>query len=251
MNRTLKTVLFAVAMLAIAFSVKAASVTFSSGVANQYISFGSGAVLYDENPVLQSDLFVSFENGFYADLWNSKSFVSSWGENLGDELDYGFGWAGSIGGGFTLDIGVTYFDEPTIADFAEGDILYTHVKLSHEIETFSEFGLGTLTVSGMFDSYKTLFGTDYDGGNLYGIGANINQVWGKTTSFNLNQVLAYDDGGFGLDDGFIIEWSAGLTHRLSDRTSLVLPSITLYTPLSVHDARETELVLYGGIKVGL
>jgi hypothetical protein len=66
------------------------------GVYNQYLAFGSAAVLH-ENPVSQASLRATFKNGIFVELWHSVSLDDFYGDSLGNELDFILGWNGSIG----------------------------------------------------------------------------------------------------------------------------------------------------------
>lgn len=216
--------------------------TINSVVANKYLAFGSGAVLYDK-PVVQSDLFVSMENGLYIDLWNSKSFEGSWGGNLGDEVDYGLGWAGSIGKGFGMDIGTTYFDEPTIFTLGSGDILYSHVKVSRAFKPFAKFEPIVPFVS--FENYSTMPDTGFQGGNLYSIGFSTCIPLSRIFKITSTTIASYDDGGFGLRSGIILRQNVELNAQVSKRIRLIIPRLAGYLPTMV-DKREPQLVISGG-----
>src|SRR4051812_45466573 len=108
----------------------AAGVTVSSYVTDKYLGFSTGNVLSD-HPAVQTDWFTSFHNGFYADMFNSRSLKGSWDDgSLANELDYGLGWTGSVSEGLSLNIGVFYFDEPKVFALGAGDILKTYVTLT-------------------------------------------------------------------------------------------------------------------------
>lgn len=221
------------------------SVTLRSVVASKYLAFGSGGTLYDK-PAIQSDIFVSFRNGFYVDLWNSTPFKGH-DNNFGWEQDLGIGWAGPLSTfdlkGFasdmTLDIGSTYFDEPGLLTIGAKDILYNHVKLSKAFKW--------VTVFGNFENYIAMPGSPYHGGNLYSIGAS------KGTSFFKDRVsastslaLTYDDGGFGMDKGFLLRGSAELDWKLTKHLTMILPQVNYYAPLTVRDSRSLDAVVFGG-----
>jgi len=216
------------------------SVSVSSGVANQYIAFGNGGILYGK-AVCQSDIFVSFENGIYIDLWNSKSLEGNWGESLGDELDYGIGWSGQIGQGFGLNIGLTYFDEPMAMTFGPGDVWFSHVKVSHS--------LGGVKVFGQYENHTTVAGTSYEGGNLWSLGVSKSQGYHDFITVDVSGTLTYDDGAYGNDSGLLAKSSLGCSWKVSDHLTVVLPQLNLYVPWAVNDSRETEIVVYGGVSI--
>jgi len=233
-------------IMVLAVQVLAApSASFSTGFANKYIAFGSGSELYGK-AVNQTDFNVAFENGVYVDLWGSKALnAGSWGSNFGDEVDYGIGWAGKIGNGFSLNAGVTYFDEPMAGTFGECDVWYTHVKVSHDLELN---GLGTFNAFGAYENYTTMPGTSYEGGNIWSVGLSKTQSY-KDLSVNASEVLIYDEGAFGNDRGLLAKFGLELDWKVTKHVTLVAPSVTFYVPVTVSDSRNNELVVYGGVSV--
>ena len=215
------------------------AVTLSSTFASKYLAFGSGAVLYDK-PVLQSDLFVEFKNGLYVDLWHSTGFDDAWNNNLGDEVDYGVGWNGSIKN-FSISLGCTYFDEPNVFTLGGDDILYTKAFISRQ---YKHVGV---TVG--YENYTTMPDSGFQGGNLYSAGFNKSIPLIKDRLTLNNSIAAvYDDGGFGYDDGFLLRGNIGLSLTVSKHLTLNVSSVNYYIPLSVHDARKTDAVVFVGFK---
>jgi hypothetical protein len=213
------------------------SVTFKSAYANKYLAFGSGSVLYDK-PVIQSDLFISFPCGFYLDLWNSKSLEGKWNENFGNEVDYGIGWAGSVHG-YSINIGVTYFDEPDVFTLGAGDILYSHASIAHAYWKWM--------VSATWENYVTMPNTGIEGGNLFSIGIARSFQLHERVQLNTSTAIVYDDGGFGRDDGFLQKGNVGLDWKITEKLTLNAPSVNFYVPISVHDARNTDSVIFAGL----
>jgi len=221
------------------------AVSVSSGVANQYVAFGNGGVLYSK-PVSQSGLNISFGNGVYADFWGSKSLSGdSWGSNSGDEIDYGAGWSGKIGHEFSLNIGFTYFDEPMAMTFGPGDVWYTHAKVSHDLAIC---GLGDVTLFGVYENYTTVAGTSYEGGNLWSLGMS-KSLSHKSLSVSTTGVLVYDEGTFGNDHGLLAKAGLEFDWKVSNHLTVVLPQVNLYVPWTVSDSRETEIVAYVGVSI--
>lgn len=215
-------------------------------VASKYAAFGSGGILYDK-PVIQSDLFVSFRNGFYADLWNSVPFTGH-DDNFGWEQDLGIGWSGPLSAlglnGFasdmTLDLGITYFDEPGLLTLGANDILYNHVKLS------KAFNLLTVFVD--FKSYVPMPHSPYSGGNLYDVGISRGvSVFKDRLSASTSLALVYDDGGFGFDNGLLLYGCAELDWLLTKHLVLILPQVSYYAPITLRDSRSLDAVISGGL----
>jgi hypothetical protein len=208
------------------------------GFANQYLAFGSGSVL-DPDPAMQSLLLVLYPNGWNWSLWNTTNF-KKWNSTLGSEVDYGFGWNGKVSEHVTLDAGIIYFDEPKVFKLGAGDIVYGHVYVSRDI-------LG-LTGTVGYEKYVTMPNSGFKGGDIWHIGAS------KKNSFSDNQVtlsnslaLAYDNGGFGFDSGLLLRGIVTVDWKLSKRLTLTAPQLYYYVPLTVHDARKNDLVVYTGV----
>ena len=228
-------------------SNKFPSVTLSSVVANKYLAFGSGGMIYDR-PVLQSDLLISFQNGFYADVWNSSPF-ERYDHNYGTEQDFGIGWSGPLStfgvknkmSDLNLDIGITYFDEPHVLTLGSDDIIYSHVKVSKMI-----YGV---TLYGSYENYMSMPGSSCPGGNLYGVGINKKMsFFGDKLNASASIGPSYDSGGFGLDNGFLIHGEAELDWKLSEHMSLILPQVRYYIPITVNDSRRSfDEVIAGGL----
>src|SRR3954468_14365139 len=67
------------------------SISWSTDILSRYVSGASGSPVYDK-PVVQTELNVGFQNGFYLSLWGSKSLnAEAPTGNFGNEIDYAFG----------------------------------------------------------------------------------------------------------------------------------------------------------------
>jgi len=131
----MKTQLAAVACLALfatpAFAQETAPpppITVSGSVALVSDYRFRGVSQSDEEAAIQGGITLSHESGFYAGAWASN--LAGWGAFGGSnmELDLIGGYKKSLGGGTTIDVGVTWYMYPggaDLTDFAEG-----YVKLS-------------------------------------------------------------------------------------------------------------------------
>ncbi len=242
MKKYIVNAVFFCAVLVPFMGARAASpeITLSSMFATKYLEFSRGFVLHNE-PVLQTDLLVTFTNGpvngLYLDLWNSTGF-DRWNNNLGDEIDYGIGWNGTIKG-FGAHVGFTYLNEPNPLTFGSGDILYTHVRLTKDFKPFS--------VTLGYENHTTMPGSDFEGGNLVSLGVSRSFNFCESR-FSLTTSLSsiYDFGGFGLDRGFFLKGSAGIGWNINKHLTIAPLAVTYYVPLTVRDSRETDAVLFSG-----
>jgi len=105
---------------------KPITVTGSVGLVSDYRF--RGVSQSDKGAALQGGVTIAHESGFYAGFWSSN--LAGWGTFGGPnlELDLIGGFKGPIGGGGTVDVGVTYYSYPggaKVTDFFE-----PYVKLS-------------------------------------------------------------------------------------------------------------------------
>lgn len=234
---------FFVTVLAMFVSVSAVmaapSVSVQSVVSDKYVGT-DGSELYGAG-VIQSDVFMTFENGIYLDIWNSTPF-SGLNENCGSEQDLGFGWTGPVPvSDFSLavmDVGVTYYDEPRLQDFGAGDILNGHVKLS-------------VTTNGItvFESYEknvALKGSGFEGFDLFSLG--VSRLMGHTSGVVVNgtAALGYSFGGTDLNDGLMFRLAYDVSYPLTKKLKLVAP-LKVWLPLTTYDLRENEFVAGVGL----
>lgn len=166
------------------------SVTASFSVASQYLAFGSGIQL-SSHPVMQGGLFRSHRRGACVSLWGSEGFDGTYGRrdgqfDFGDELDLGFGWAGSLRG-LSVNLSTTYFSEPLPEVLGASDIVSTHLRLG---KTWGR----KVTLTGIWQNYAPLHGSPCGGGNL--IGLELSRPFQLTRSLALPAMA-----GRGLDDG--------------------------------------------------
>ena len=240
MKSTLK-LLFAAALL-VAGQLLGADVTLTSGYMNRYMGFSSGNKLSDK-ATLQSDAHVAFGSGVYVDLWDSTPLNSfdSKGKDFRKEIDYGVGYVCTVRG-FGVNVGETYFDEPSLGAFGASDVWYTHAKLSHEL-TLSPFGLEPITVFGQYENYKTMPGTGYEGGSLFSLGANANRAY-RNVSVNVTQAFTYDDGGFGSNERLLAKMVIGVTWKVSEHFSLIAPQVFGYLPITDTQQHDPEAMVY-------
>ncbi len=225
-----------------------ASMTFQTAVANKYLAFGSGTVLYNK-PVLHSYLNTSLNNGVYFDLWSSTPLTSGWEKNYGTEVDLGLGWNGALSklgvtgtlSDIEMSIGTSYFDEPKLATIGAGDSLYSHFTITKKFKL--------LSVSAGYENYMTMPGTGIQGGNLYSIGfSKSRSIFNDRLNATTSLTAVYDDGGYGMDNGFLLRGFTEIDWNITKRLTLVLPQLFYYVPLTVNDSRELDVMVYGGLR---
>jgi uncharacterized protein (TIGR02001 family) len=158
----------------------------------------------DEDMAIQGGVTVSHESGFYAGAWASN--LSGWGTFGGSnmELDLIGGFKAPVGGGGTVDVGVTWYMYPGGAsntDFAE-----PYVKLSGTV------GPASLTAGVAYAPKQEALGRWYFTGadaaaGVYNDPGDVEDnlyLWGDfaagvpSTPFTAKAHIGYSDGNRGL-----------------------------------------------------
>jgi hypothetical protein len=243
MKTLLLTIAVAAAFLAAATQpASAETTTLKMLLADKYITFGNGAV-NSAQPVIQADIFISFDTGFYIDLWGSGSFGDKVKNNLGNEIDLGVGWSHTWDSKWLLDLGTTYFDEPVVGKFGAGDILYSHVKVSHPLAA-------GIQVSAVWENYANMPHTGIEGGNLYALLFSRDFPVTDSVTFSLSAGPVYDDGGYGLESGILFRGNATLEWKVSEKFSIIPVTVNWYAP-TMKDARQTDAMWMTGFSVKL
>lgn len=216
------------------------SVTASSMVTSKYLGFGTGNVL-SKDPAVQSDLFISWKNGLYLDLWNSRGLKGTWNDSsLGNEVDYKIGWKGQVAEKLTLNVAVTYFDEPSVGTFGAGDILYTYAYLTKEFKH--------LSVTAGYENFTTMPESGFHGGNLFNLGVSKSQSLCKDRlNLQASAALVYDTGTLGSHEGLIARGNVAANWNITKRLTFNVIGVNWYAPITAHDKRTADTVLYSGL----
>lgn len=231
----LKTIIFA--FVTLTSFASAATTTMTFHYANKYLSFGSGAVLHNDQ-VIQAGITTSFENGLYVGLWGSYSPDGE--SNLGDEFDFTLGWSGSVGKGWNMNYSIAYFDEPQILEFGAGDILYNKLVFSRPIDEYN--------FSVTIRHYQPMSGSGFEGGWLIGTSVSRGFKLSEKTSIFASIELNHDDGGFGGDSGLILNPFVSLSYSINDSITWDVIQANGYIPLTVSDARKNDIMWSTGFK---
>ncbi len=203
------------------------SLAISVKAANSYLG-GNGGIFH-AGEVVQTDLFFSFRNGWYGDLWHSAGLDDNdLSSNYGDELDWSAGRAG-VWRGFGYDVGVIYIDAVGLGRMPNGDVWGPYLKLSRE--------LGACTPSLKLESYIP-GGTAIEGGWLiHGrVACTKTTTSGFATTLSLGPT--YDDGAFGFLPGTIGVGELSLS--IPWRGVTLSPFYKIATPILGADDRQTE-----------
>jgi hypothetical protein len=225
---------------------KITSVTLSTMVKSQYLSAFNGGVCSKES-VLHSDLYTTFKNGLYIDVWHSIGLQSKWDSGFDDEIDLSIGRAGKLGdSGFTYDIGLCYFNCFPVKKWGDkGDVLelYTEWSIADPWKINSNNTIAPyFRTETVWSPYSNLV----KGETLASLGLRhslmINQEW----SIKDKVWLLYDPGVFGLDSGFLAIGEAQIDCKVSKNLTLNLIWVRYSAPFGVHDSRNWDTAVGAG-----
>ncbi len=215
------------------------TITLSSYVANQYLGFETGNPL-SSDPVIQSDIFVSFANGIYADLAVSRSLKGSWDDgSFGNEVDYAVGWKGQITENLSLKVGITYFDEPKALSLGRGDILHPVVYLTRSFTNFA--------VTAGYENFTPLPGSGFEGGHLFSMGVSTSKNFcQEKVGTHASALLVYDTGTIGSGRGFFWRGNLGLDWHANKHLTVNVFGMNWYVPM-MSDKRSTDAMIWSGV----
>ena len=219
-------------------------VTLSSVVGQNYLAFSSGANLYNK-AVSQTDLLLSFPGDFNVDLWTSSPFESKhYNKKCDYSTEFDIGVSKSIKiSDWTLDVGVTLFDEPKLMTLDAEDILYSHIKLAYPI-------VGGASLYASYENLISLRGAGQGEEDLFAIGISAKSAFGgkgtqgERLTIGESFDIVYDGGGFGGDCGYLIRGSLELGWKLTEKLSVMLP-LRYYVPLTVGKDRLDWMITAG------
>ena len=226
MNQSLRSIIATIALLLSFFAASVASaqeVTVTSMVKGAYLG-PDGAVWY-RHPLLQSDIFVAWDNGVYADLWTSTGFNTR--KDWDKETDITLGY----GGKFRQ---LNYSVEGVYFAVMDGDILHGKLELSVETPKVSPF----VRVMGYVPTRK---GGPKEGVLLVG-GFKTGFAPSDKVEISLEGSGRHDSGAFGYDEAWLVQGKVGVGVALTPKTQLLL-GVELARPLTVvTDGRKGEVV---------
>jgi len=213
------------------------SVSFSSKLWSRYL--GADGAIYHDEPVLQSDIFISLPKGFYFDIWHSVGLDDTdLSSNFGDEgPNFTLGWGGSWNQ-FGVDLGIAYIDGLPTFKMKQGDSLLPYVELNRKFDITDSHSLTP------FAKLELLFPLE-DGENLGDIFGGLKHNWQLSDKFAVNQkaYLLYDNS-WSPSSAVIGGYNVDLSWSLHDKITFNPLILKATTPLSsVDDERKLETVI--------
>jgi len=214
----LKAVLAVAIVTAVAVSVNAdPSLNLSTMVKSGYL--GGNGNMFSRDPVIQSDLFVTFENGVWLDIWNSEGLTSDLDDGYDDEIDVGAGWAGAIGGGMSLNAGINYFNVYSITKLDKSDLVQLFAEVTASDLTVDLFG-AKMTPYVRVETLKDMGNDSVNFESVTSIGEKIAVSVTDKVGIAAKVSLSYDPGIFGVEPGLRGAAEGQVNLKVSDKLTL-------------------------------
>ncbi|KKT27835.1 MAG: hypothetical protein A3G02_00685 [Candidatus Yanofskybacteria bacterium RIFCSPLOWO2_12_FULL_44_13b] len=217
-----------IALLATVGNAVAQEVTLSANAKEIYLG-ANGAVFYD-GFVPETDVFISWKNGVYADIWTSTAL--NFRRDFDKEVDVTVGKAGKFHG-FDYAVDGSYFI------IVITDVITTSIELSRSVEINPRLTLAPYIRA-------EAYGPVRKGGPPRGI-MGIAGLRGSVTivprlSISYRGLLKKDTGCFGFDSAVMGQGYVGIPIRLTSRLNIT-PGVSFSAPISrVRDGRKQEAV---------
>jgi hypothetical protein len=215
------------------------SITWSTDALSQYINNDNGERLHTK-PVVQSSTNFQFQDGFYLNLWGSKSLDREGpANNLGNEIDYIFGWANVIGP-VGVDLSAQYWSlsDPLLFR-SHGDVVQFQIELNKDLK----FDMHTITPFVKIEPTFPLDGSQ-TGAYLY---VGLRHKWNLTDNVAFTQAgqIIYDPGIYGIISGYNFRYDAALAWDLSKTMTIRLPVFRVFVPITTFEEDRTTAYTYG------
>lgn len=193
---------------------------------------GSDGSVFDPDP--PSQFAITFaKDSFYTGIWISEDWDNN--PDFGNEVDFFAGYAGEAGL-LNYDVGGQYFvlHQPT-AD--SGDVVNVYLQVS--VPNVANVWGVSLSPYVKLDHYFPIDKEPADG-TFYRFGVSADYILTQKWSMSVNQELAYDDGAFGADAGWLTFTDVGL-NRSFDNGVTVSALMKMSSPLGSDNFRSFEL----------
>jgi hypothetical protein len=185
----------------------------------------------------------------YIKIWQSFGLDDSdLSSNDADETDYTVGLrflADLLGTDVNVDAGVNVFDTYDLLKLTKSDIYNPYIEFSKDFDVAKG---QTLSPYLKFSPYFPMYGDTPEKG-LYILGG-VKHVWQFSPELIVRQKAGFvrDEGALDLDSGYLAEYQLSIDNQLTDSLTWNVLILKVYTPLTVHDRRETDMAAGTGIK---
>lgn len=247
------------------------TVSGNATVASDYrfrgVSFSDGDV------AIQGGIDVNHSSGFYVGVWGSSqdegqnsigvddgtgAIINVDSGDLGNvEIDVYGGWAGEVGGGLNLDVGLLYFYFPdatqSVFNTAPGGVGGAPILVPGSTETPSDFFEPYITLSKTFGPLEANIGANYawsqsalgDNDSIYihgGVSTGI-----PSTPITLNANIGYTDGSLDVSgSGSYVDWLIGAEYAVTSNLTFGVAYTDTDAP-SINDSTDGAIVFTLGV----
>ncbi len=229
-------------VLAVLFSITSVSLGQSISVKSlfrsQYV-FGNGN-LVSEKPVIQSDIFASTKDGFWADAWWSlPASLENIGDNYATEFYLTVGRSGKVSD-FNLTLGAGLDDLNPVATLDATDFLIIISEISKDVPISESFTISPFIRT---ETNFTFDGT-VTGVILPRVGSYSSLKIGERVSLDGKAYIIYDPGILSDQIGLVGNVEEALHFKIGDIMAEI-PFIRFIGPIGESDGRKKENWIIG------
>ena len=161
----------------------------------------------------------------------------------GSEIDLGIGYYDEdiYGTGLTANFLVSYWMLGDLADFKDLDTLFLLAQIS---KTF-EVGEHSISPFVAINHYTIVNSLPFDG-FIWKIGVNHGLRLSENISLASQGFLAYDEGTWGNNNGFISKIETGISWDIDRNLNIRPIALEYFHQINTHDAREDQFFLTTG-----
>lgn len=209
---------------------------------SEYV-FGNG-VLVSDKPVIQTDLYIGFENGLWLDFWGSvPADFSDIGKDFATELYPTFGWSGKVDN-YKLTFSAGYDDLNRAGTLEKTDFVVLVGEISRDFEISKSF---TVTPFLHVETNFTFDGA-VTGDTLPRFGSYYSWKLNDTLSLGGKAYVLYDPGILFCQTALIGSVEAALHWNISENVTIELPYARFIAPITgVSDGRKEEMIFGAGV----
>lgn len=180
---------------------------------------GNGFTVH-EGPVDWADVTFTLGDGLSVGIWASRAREGSRGS---DEVDFTIAKSWTLEGDASATVGLALFDIQPMGTGKAGDMVSLFASVNGNLGGMSAFAKAEAYL--MTESDKGRNGILLSGGvsDSFSLGE---------LSFDQTVSLAYGQGPFGQDDGFVLRYAGAASMPLAERVRLTLLELKAWLPLS-------------------
>lgn len=201
-------------------------------------------------PVIQTDLYVTCDDGWGFDLWKSVSLSRGLNSNAA-EVDYTVFKTGNIPSlGVNYDVGISYYDLNRVFKFQSGDLLVPYLELGMT-NGFTWTGGPKIVPFTRVEVYHGIGGKFAHAAPVFFLGAD--HFWKLDDAVLLSNRTAIlrSPNALGVRPGFSFVNESKLKWAINKSLTVILPEVKFAAPvhISKKDNRRPNVAIVGGISI--